>query len=222
MHAWFAEYAYYNSNLMVNSTSLLHFMISAHVSVILAIMHHHVCFVLTLDIYTSTVTTATSTIVTSVTTASAVTATAMMNTNTVNSHTIIGSTTSLIPSSTLSASSVVVLITITVVVIGIIVVWKRRKRQQHTKSEGIYYSTIDETMIKRPPTIEPGPVHAKINDEQDNKEPQYMDIFITTHSTKQGDKVTMQDNPAYSAVASEHQVMLQDNPAYSISYDAKQ
>ena len=209
---------------------------------LLAIMHHHICFVLTLDIYTSTVTTATSTIVTSVTTASAVTATAMMNTNTVNSHTIIGSTTSLIPSSTLSASSddnnvngfnvgvtvaivvliVVVLITITLVVIGIIVIWKRRKCQQHTKSEGIYYSTIDETMIKRPPTIEPGPVQARINDEQDNKEPQYMDIFITTHSTKQGDKITMQDNPAYSAVASEHQVMLQDNPAYSISYDAKQ
>ena len=78
-----------------------------------------------------------------------------------------------------------------------------------------------------------------MNDEQDNKEPQYMDISITTHSTKQGDKITMQDNPAYSAVASEHQVMLQDNPAYSavssehqvmlqdnpaysISYDAKQ
>ena len=100
--------------------------------------------------------------------------------------------------------------------IGIIVVWKKKKSEQHTKPEGVYYSTIDETTIKRPPANEAGLVHTKMNDGQDSKEPQYMDICIGTHSAKQGDKVTIQDNPAYS-VSSEHQVMLQDNPAYCTS-----
>ena len=35
-----------------------------------------------------------------------------------------------------------------------------------------------------------------MNDGQDSKEPQYMDVSKSVHSTKQPDKVTMQDNPA--------------------------
>ena len=50
-----------------------------------------------------------------------------------------------------------------------------------------------------------------MNDGQDNKEPQYMDITDKAHP-----KVTLQDNPAYS-ITSEHQVELQDNPAYHTS-----
>ena len=46
---------------------------------------------------------------------------------------------------------VVVFIIITVVVVGIIVVWKRKKIEQHTKQENIYY--IDESAVKRPPNI---------------------------------------------------------------------
>ena len=83
-----------------------------------------------------------------------------------------------------------------------------------------------------------------MNNEQDIKEPEYMEICKNTlnkhaenvsmqnnpaysisfehqdksvHSTKQGDKVTMQDNPAYS-IPSECQVEMQDNPAYSVSF----
>ena len=55
----------------------------------------------------------------------------------------------------------------------------------------------------------------------DNKESQYMDIIEGIHSTEQADKVTMQDNPAYS-ISSEHQVNMQDNPAYSIPSGTKQ
>ena len=36
-----------------------------------------------------------------------------------------------------------------------------------------------------------------MNDGQDNKEPQYVDIPESIHSKKQGDNVAMQDNPAY-------------------------
>ena len=60
-----------------------------------------------------------------------------------------------------------------------------------------------------------------MNDGQDSREPQYMDIPEGIHSTKQPDKITMQDNPAYF-IPSEHQVKLQDNPAYSTSANIKQ
>ena len=107
---------------------------------------------------------------------------------------------------------VVVFIIITVVVVGIIVVWKRKKSEQHTKQEGVYYTTIDET-IKRSPANKPEPVYSKMNDGQDNKD-QYMDISKSVHSTTQ--QINMQDNPAYS-ISSEQQVNMQDNPAYSTS-----
>ena len=116
---------------------------------------------------------------------------------------------------------VVVFIIITVVVVGIIVVWKRKKSEQNTEQEGVYYTTIDETTIKRSPANKPEPVYSEMNDGQDSREPQYMDIPEGIHSTKQPDKVTMQDNPAYS-IPSEHQVKLQDNPAYSTSANIKQ
>ena len=110
---------------------------------------------------------------------------------------------------------VVVFIIITVVVVGIIVVWLRNKSEQHTKPESVYYSTIDETTLPRSPTSKPEPVYNEMNDgQQENKEPEYMDIPEGIHSTKQTNKVTMQDNPAYS-IPSEHQVEIQDNPAYS-------
>ena len=91
---------------------------------------------------------------------------------------------------------VVVFIIITVVVIGIIVVWKRKtQNEQHTKPEGVYYSTIDETALPRSPTNKPESDYIEMNGGQENKDSQYMDI---PHSTKQANKVTMQDNPAYS------------------------
>ena len=110
---------------------------------------------------------------------------------------------------------VVVFIFITIVVVEIIVLWPRKKSEQHTKPEGVYYSTIDETTLPRSPTSKPEPVYNEMNDgQQENKEPEYMDIPEGIHSTKQTNKVTMQDNPAYS-IPSEHQVEIQDNPAYS-------
>ena len=112
---------------------------------------------------------------------------------------------------------VVVFIFITIVVVEIIVLWPRKKSEQHTKPEGVYYSTIDEITLPRSPTSKPEPVYNEMNDgQQENKEPEYMDIPEGIHSTKQTNKVTMQDNPAYS-IPSEHQVEIQDNPAYSTS-----
>ena len=112
---------------------------------------------------------------------------------------------------------VVVFIIITVIVVGIIVVWKRKKSEQHTKQEGVYYTTIDKT-IKRSPANKPEPVYSEMNNGQDIKDPhgQYMDVSKNVHSTTQ--KVNMQDNPAY-CISSEQQVKTQDNPAYSISSD---
>ena len=97
---------------------------------------------------------------------------------------------------------VVVLIIITVVVIGIIVVWKRKKTKQQTKPEDVYYSTIDETTLPRSPTNKPESDYIEMNDGQDNKEPQYVDIPDSVHSTKQ---VAMQDNPAYYIPSDEMQ-----------------
>ena len=109
---------------------------------------------------------------------------------------------------------VVIFIIITVVVIGIIVVWKRRKNE-HTKPEGVYYSTINETMLQRTPSNKPEPaVYSEMNDGQDSKEPEYMDISKSGQSTEQAGRIIMQDNPAYSV---EHQVKMQDNPAYSVT-----
>ena len=93
---------------------------------------------------------------------------------------------------------IVVIITITVVVVGIIVIWKRKKSEEHTKPESAYYSTIDETTFPRSPINKPEPIYSEMNDEQNNKEPQYMDIPENVLSTKQADKIIIQDNPAYS------------------------
>ena len=96
--------------------------------------------------------------------------------------------------------------------VGIVVVWKRRKSEENTKQEGVYYSTIDET-LQRSPTNKPEPVYIEMND---NKESRYIDV------TEQADKVTMQNN----SILSEHQVNVQDmaidNPAYSIPSGTKQ
>ena len=53
---------------------------------------------------------------------------------------------------------------------GVIAVWKRKKNEQYTKQEDIYYSTIDETTMKRSPTSKPEPVYSEMND-QGSKEP---------------------------------------------------
>ena len=113
---------------------------------------------------------------------------------------------------------VVVFIIITVVVVGIIVVWKREKSKQHTKQENVHYTTNDDTTVKRSTVTEP--VYNEMNDGKDSREPQHMDIPEGIHSTKQSDKVTMQDNPAYF-IPSEHHVKLQDNPAYTIQLICK-
>ena len=101
--------------------------------------------------------------------------------------------------------------------VGIIVVWKRKKSEQHTKQEGVYYTTIDETTIKRSPANKPEPVYNEMNDGQDSKDPQYMDIPEDIHSTctKQPDNLTLQDNPAYSV----HHVNTQDDSSYSVPCD---
>ena len=44
-------------------------------------------------------------------------------------------------------------------------------------------------------------------------------ISKSAQSTEQADKVTMQDNPAYS-ILSEDQIKMNDNPAYSVSVDS--
>ena len=48
----------------------------------------------------------------------------------------------------------------------------------------------------------PEAVYSEMNDGQDSKEPEYMDISKSGQSTEQAGKIIMQDNPAYSA---EHQ-----------------
>ena len=110
---------------------------------------------------------------------------------------------------------VVVLIIITVVVIGIIVVWKKKKSIQHIKPEDVYYSTIDEITLPKSPTKKPAAEsdYIEMNDKQDNKEPQYINIPDNSHSTKQGNKVAMKDNPAYFIPSDE----IQDNSVISTS-----
>ena len=49
--------------------------------------------------------------------------------------------------------------------VGIIVVLKRKKSEQHTKQEGVYYSTIDEATLKSPTNKQIN----KMNNEQSNK-----------------------------------------------------
>ena len=108
--------------------------------------------------------------------------------------------------------------------VRIIVVWKRKKSEEQDKQEGVYYTTIDESALQSPINKQIN----KMNNEQSSREPQYMEIAKTTQCTE---KVTMQDNPAYS----EHQhpvkmemcegaystnqtdkLTMQDNPSYSI------
>ena len=133
--------------------------------------------------------------------------------------------------------------------VGIIVVWKRKKSEEYSKQEGIYYSTIDDATLQSPTNKQ----ISKMNDEQSNREPQYMEISKSTQCTKQIEKVTMQDNPAYSehehpvkmgmcesaysanqtdqltiqdnpsySILCGHQITMEDNPAYSASLDTKQ
>ena len=89
---------------------------------------------------------------------------------------------------------VVVFIIITVVVVGIIVVWKRKKSEQPTKQEGVYYSTIDEATSQNPTNKQ----ISKMNNEQSNREPRYVEISKSTQPTKQTKNVTVQDNPTYT------------------------
>ena len=99
--------------------------------------------------------------------------------------------------------------------VRIIVVWKGKRNKQHTEQEGVYYTTIDEATLQRSPANKPEPVYNEMNDGQDSKDPQYMDIPEDTHSTKQLDNLTMQDNPAYSV----HHVNTQDDTSYSVPCD---
>ena len=80
---------------------------------------------------------------------------------------------------------VVVFIIIIIAVIGIIVVCKRKK-SKHTKPGGVYYSTINETMLQRTPSNKPETVvYSEMNDGQDSKEPEYMAISKSGQSTEQ-------------------------------------
>ncbi len=188
---------------------------------------------------TTTTTTTTSTTTTTAAVAASITSTTIVDTLDVTTHSAlpvvtITTTTSLISSpiyTSISTSQsddnnnssvgvtvaivvlvVVVLIIITVVVIGIIVVWKRKKSNQQTKPEGVYYSTINETMLQSTPSNKPEAIYSEMNDGQDSKEPQYMDVTKSLHSTEQADKIVIQDNPDYS----ENQVKMQP-PAYSVT-----
>ena len=73
-----------------------------------------------------------------------------------------------------------------------------------------------------------------MNDEQGSREPQYMEISISTQPTKEMETVTMQDNPAYtehehsvkmemcesvSSTKQSDKLTIQDNPSYSILCD---
>ena len=101
----------------------------------------------------------------------------------------------------------VIFIFITVFMVVSIVVWKKKKTKEHAKPEGVYYSAINETSLSRSPTSKPEPVDSEMDDD---KQPRYIDISDRVHLTKQPDKITAQENPAYFA-ASEQQVELEDN-----------
>ena len=104
----------------------------------------------------------------------------------------------------------------------IVFYWWKRKKQLHNTYE---------TMLQTSSTSNQKPVYTEINNGQDSKEPEYTEICKNTHSTKQTEKIAMQDNPAYS-ISFEHQdkmmsksvhstkqgdkVTMQENPAYSI------
>ena len=133
--------------------------------------------------------------------------------------------------------------------VGIIVVWNRKKSEEYSKQEGIYYSTIDEATLQSSTNKQIN----KMNNEQSNGEPQYMEIFKSTQPTKQIEEVTMQDNPGYSehehpvkmemcesaystnqtdkltmqdnpsySILCGHNIKMEDNPAYSVSFNTKQ
>ena len=116
--------------------------------------------------------------------------------------------------------------------VGIIVVWKRRISEQHSKQEGVYYTTIDEATLQSPTNK----CITKMNDEQGSREPQYMEISKSTQPTKQMETVTMQDNPAYTehehsvkmemcestcSTKQSDKLTIQDNPSYSILCEHK-
>ena len=211
----------------------------------------------TLAISTATVTTHTTTsrvtATTTITAAANSTSTAVVHSTFINSPTLSASSddnsSSVGVIVAIVVLVVVVFIIITVVVVGIIVAWKRNKSGEHSKQEGIYYSTIDEVTLQSPPNKQIN----KMNNEQSNREPQYMEISKTSQCSKQIEKVTMQDNPAYTeheypvkmemcesaystnqtdkltiqdnpsySILCEHNIKMEDNPAYSVSFDTKQ
>ena len=115
---------------------------------------------------------------------------------------------------------IIIVITLVVVALTIAFYWWRRKKQLHN---------VYETMLQSSSTCNQKPVHTEVNKGQDSKEPEYMEICKNMPT----EKVTMQDNPAYSisfeppqnkmemskSVHSTKQgdkVTMQDNPAYSI------
>ena len=95
--------------------------------------------------------------------------------------------------------------------VGIIVGWKERKSKQHTKPEGVYYSTINETKLQQTSKNKPEATHSEVNDIQLSKE------NLKSADCTIADKVIMQDNPSYSIP-----VNMQDNPAYAGLSSTKQ
>jgi len=81
-------------------------------------------------------------------------------------------------------------------------VWKR-KRSGSTKSEGVYYSTIDEGALQTSLPNKPEPIYTEMSDEQNNSK----NISNTSPAHQH---VTLQDNRD-----PKEQVILQDNPVYS-------
>ena len=139
-----------------------------------------------------------------------------------------------------------VIIGITTTVIGIGVVWKRNKRKQHNRQEGVYCSTTDEKTSK----VSSEYIFCEINHKQDSEELQNMKNFQCTKQASRNDDLAysishhqdynftisskgqdkMQTDPDYCVLfksqeavysfSSEHQqVKMQDDLAYFISSD---
>ena len=90
---------------------------------------------------------------------------------------------------------VVILIIITLSVVGIRIVWKAKKSKQCNKPEGIYYSTIDETKLRRTTNNKLEASHSELTDMQLGKEePHYMEISKDTPGATVANKVEMQHN----------------------------
>ncbi len=68
-------------------------------------------------------------------------------------------------------------------------------------------------MLQSTPSNNPEAAYSEMNNGQDSKEPQHVDVT----KSEQADKIVIQDNPAYS----ENQVKTQDN-ILLLACDAKQ